>query len=220
MDIDHRHGSAAAHEDLSRAIMEDAGDGFTFALTGKRASTEREAPLAEKYSIECAFLGERWVAVKVDVTLATPEDWETESARRPGLLPEFGPIEVPLVPVERQVAEKLHVYTRPYRGGSTRTRDLVDFVLIRSFQRSDAAKLARAISQTFAQRGTHPVPERLPAPPEDWRVPYRRDAGPVGITTDLSEAHELVAEWLDPVLQKTATGTWDPEQRRWTVSSS
>jgi len=60
------------------------------------------------------------------------------------LLTEFGlgPVTLALVPLERQVAEKLHVYTRTdMGGGTTRARDLVDVLLIRQCGQVDIATL-------------------------------------------------------------------------------
>jgi nucleotidyltransferase AbiEii toxin of type IV toxin-antitoxin system len=128
----------------------------------------------------------------------------------------LGPIDVLLVPLERQIAEKLHAYTRPYdSGGSTRVKDLVDFVIIRLFERMDADRLRDAINETFSRRRTHPAPNRLPPPPAEWAVAYRDEAEAVGITRDLSEAHTLAAAWLNPVLDFTARGTWDPQRALW-----
>ncbi len=183
MDIDHQEGAAAARQDLLRAITEDLGDHFTFAIAGSRELRDGEVSLAERYRMECALAGTLFETLQVDVTVTAPDEWEIEPGRRCGLLAEvgLGPIDVPLVPLERQVAEKLHAYTRPYDGGSTRTKDLVDFVVIRLFERVDAARLEHAITQTFTRRGTHPVPARLSAPPGAWQVAYREEAEAVGL---------------------------------------
>src|SRR5207302_1891426 len=116
----------------------------------------------------------------------------------------LGPIDVLIVPLERQVAEKLHAYTRDYNGRSTRVKDLVDFMLICQLENIDAQRLREAIEQTFAHRGTHDLPSRLPPPPGGWERSYREEAEAVGITEDIREAHRLVAKWLDPVVQGTA----------------
>ena len=43
-------------------------------------------------------------------------------------------------------------------------------------------------------------PERLPPPSRDLAVGYRREAEQVGLPGGLDEAHQLLADWLDPVL--------------------
>ena len=217
MDLDHEQGAAAAHEDLERAVAEDLGDHFGFVITGRREIQEGGIRLAERYRIECTVGGPLFETLQVDVTVTAPAQWDVEPAQRPGLLADvgLGPIDVLLVPLERQIAEKLHAYTRPYDGGSTRVKDLVDFVVIRLLERVDAERLRIAIEETFTRRGTHEAPRRLPPPPADWSVAYRGEAEAVSITTDLKEAHTLAAEWLDPVLDGTALGTWDPERKAW-----
>ncbi len=218
MDIDHRYGAEAAREDLARAVAEDLGDHFAFVIAGRRDLQEAGISLAERYRLECTVGGTLFETLQVDVTVTRPAQWEVEAARRPGLLTDLGlgPIDVLLVPLERQVAEKLHAYTRPYdSGGSTRVKDLADFVIIRLFERLDADRLRNAINETFRRRGTHPAPNRLPPPPAEWAVAYRNEAEAVGITLDLGEAHTLAAAWLDPVLDLTARGTWDPKRALW-----
>jgi hypothetical protein len=49
-----------------------------------------------------------------------------------------------------------------------------------------------------------PVPERLPAPPPELAVGYRREAQPVGVASSIEEAHEVLRAWLDPVLAQVA----------------
>jgi hypothetical protein len=217
MDIDHAQGATAAREDLLGAVAEDLGDYFAFAITGTEEVREGNVSLAVRYRIECAVAGTRFEPLHVDVTVTPPEAWAVEPARRPGLLAEvgLGPIDVLLVPLERQIGEKLHAYTRVYNGPSTRVKDLVDFVLIRQFECVNAKRLADEIARTFARRGTHPVPQRLSPPIADWERAYREESEAVGITPELRKAHELVAIWLDPVLQGTARGRWDPEQGAW-----
>jgi hypothetical protein len=111
------------------------------------------------------------------------------------------PFEVLLIPLERQIAEKLHAYTRTYRGGgTTRARDLVDLLLIRQHEHVDVRLLQEAVERVFHRRATHAVPERLPAPPAALAVAYRREARGVATVAGLAAAHHLLALWLDPVL--------------------
>jgi hypothetical protein len=111
------------------------------------------------------------------------------------------PFKILLIPLERQIAEKLHAYTRTYRGGgTTRARDLVDLLLIRQYEHVDVRLLQEAVQRVFHRRATHAVPERLPSPPAALAVAYRREARNVSAVAELEEAHQLIAQWLDPVL--------------------
>ena len=202
MDIDHVRGAEAAREDLLRAANADLDDHFAFAILGTEEVREGGRRLGLRFRFEASVAGVAFEPVQVDVSTLAPDTWEVEPAQRPGLLSDvgLGPIEVMLVPLERQVAEKLHAYTRRYNGESTRVRDLVDLVIICMFTSVDARRLRNEILQTFAQRGTHPVPDALPPPPASWARPYAVAAADLGIPPTLADAHRLAASWLDPVL--------------------
>jgi len=205
LDADHLYGAQAAREDLQRATVEDVGDHFGFALVGTEELGEEGVGLAVRYRLEGSLAGRPFEPLQVDVTIAPPEPWDGQRSRRPGLLADLGlePIDVWLVPLERQVAEKLHAYTRMYeRGGTTRTKDLVDLLLIHVHERVEPDRLRTAIGRVFERRATHVVPARVPAPPSDLTVSYRREAQHVGLVTTLEDAHRLLADWLDPVLAK------------------
>ncbi len=217
LDADHVRGATAARADLERAIAEDLGDHFAFAIVDVEELREGGVSLAMRYRIECSLGGRPFEPLQVDVTVTPPDPWDAEPAQRPGLLADLGlgPVDVLVVPLERQLAEKLHAYTRQYDGATTRARDLVDFILVHQHERVDAQRLKDAIWRTFTRRGTHPVPERLPAPPGDLAVAYRREAEAVGIPSSLEEAHNLIVQWLDPVLACTARGSWDAGKAQW-----
>lgn len=204
LDVEHATSIDAARVDLQRAATEDLSDHFAFVLLGQTSITDGDVALAVRFTLESSIAGRRFEPLQVDVTVATPDPWDAQPATRPGLLSMLGlaPIDVLLIPIERQVAEKLHAYTRTYRGGgTTRGRDLVDLLLIHTHTTIDAEQLARAIRHTFERRATHPVPSALPAPPRELAVSYRRAASPVGVTTTLEEAHRQLADWIDPILQ-------------------
>ena len=136
---------------------------------------------------------------------------------------EIEPVEVQAVPLELQVAEKLHAYTRVYEGGgtSTRTKDLIDLVLIAELSQLDAAGLRREIDTIFELRGTHPTPASLPPPPAEWAVPFRQLAEEVEVPADFDAGHRDAAALVDPILSgEVPSGTWDATQRRWDAEKS
>lgn len=174
-----------------------------FALTGAEELRSGGLGLAVRYKLESSIAGRPFEPLQVDVSRATPEPWDAQQALRPGLLADLGldPIEIWLVPLERQVAEKLHAYTRKYEsGGTTRAKDLVDLMLIRELEHLDTSALREAIRRVFESRGTHAIPDRLPPPARELAVPYRREAAQLKVAAGLKEAHARLAEWLDPVL--------------------
>lgn len=129
-------------------------------------------------------------------------------------------VTIATIPLERHIAEKLHAYSQVYARGrtSTRTKDLVDLALLAELSTLDACALRTAIDQTFYQRALHPIPTRLPSPPDSWRRPFRELADATGIPTDLVAGHAAAAALLDPILGgEVVAGTWDPGDRCWAV---
>ena len=64
----------------------------------------------------------------VDIGFSDPLGWKPETIRAPDLLAfaDIEPIEVPVLPLEQHIAEKVHAYTRTYGQGhkSSRAKDL------------------------------------------------------------------------------------------------
>lgn len=205
LDADHRRGAEAAREDLQRATIAEGDDHFDFAVTGTEQLRGGGVSLAVRYRLECSLAGRPFEPLQVDVSVAPPDPWDAQPAQRPGLLADLGlaPIEVSLVPVERQVAEKVHAYTRTYEsGGTTRARDLVDLLLILEHGHLDPSVLRQAIQHVFDRRGTHVIPKRLPPPGRELAVGYRREAERVAVASDIGRAHRLLGQWLDPILAR------------------
>jgi hypothetical protein len=73
----------------------------------------------------------------------------------------IAPPSVPIISREQQFAEKLHAYSLP-RGKrvNTRTKDLIDMVLLIQQGKLDDGRLLAAVTATFAKRGTHAVPRK------------------------------------------------------------
>ena len=206
LDADHLRGAEAARADLQRAAIAEVDDHFGFAVTGTEELRAGGVGLAVRYELESSLAGRLFEPLQVDVSIAAPDPWDAQPARRPGLLTDLGlgPIEVWLVPLERQAAEKLHAYTRTYAsGGTTRARDLVDLLLIREHGRLDPEALRPAIQHVFDGRATHAVPVCLPPPARALAVAYRREAERVEVVSRIEDAHRLLADWLDPILAGT-----------------
>jgi hypothetical protein len=102
-----------------------------------------------------------------------------------------------------------------------RTASASGVALIATAGRVEAARVRAAIEQTFAFRGTHDVPERLPTPPETWAAPYAIIAREDQLRwVTLVDAFEAARAFLDPVLTASGGAVWDPTAWRWTVPAS
>ena len=124
---------------------------------------------------------------------------------------------VPAIPLELQIAEKVHAYTRIYGSGwrNTRVKDLVDLAHIARMSEMDGGKLCAALRRTFATRRAHEKPEALPPPPAKWAVPYRLLAETLGLPAELAEAHRIAGALVDPAIEGYVIGIWNPVAQRW-----
>lgn len=206
-----------ATEDLIEAQLVDLGDFFTFSISG------RERLLADaggtiEFRVRSELAGRLFEEVLIDIGFSDPLGWQPDQIRGSDLLAfaDIEPIEVPVLPLEQHVAEKVHAYSRSYHGQpSSRVKDLVDLVLVKQFMTLDAARLREALVGTFEGRGQHALPTSLPHPPALWAVPYRKLAGDVRIDTQLASGHAEAAALLDPILAGLTAGRWDPERGIW-----
>jgi len=156
--------------------------------------------------------------VIVDMGFSDPLGWAPELVLGTDLLAfaDIEPVQVPVIALEQQVAEKVHAYTRTYSGQpSSRAKDLVDLVLIKEAALLDQRRLRAALVGVFDGRGQHPLPASLPPPPKAWVVPYRKLATEVGLEPDLANGHREAATFLDPVLGGQDTLGWNPGEGRW-----
>ncbi len=219
MDIEWRAGAEGLLDALLDVASHDAGDFFVFAIERAGVPEDRLGG-SHRFQVSASLAGRPFETFLLDVGFPADDSLATETLRTEDLLGFAGiePVEVDAVPLELQVAEKLHAYTRTYEGGraSTRPKDLVDLALIAELSHLDAATLRRQIDTIFTLRDTHSVPRTLPPPPAEWAVPFRRLAQEVGIPDDLAAGRINAAALLNPVLGGDATtGQWDPTQRRW-----
>ncbi len=204
---------------LLDAVARDLGDFFVFSL--ERADIAPELLRGtHRFRVVASLAGRPFESFVLDVGSHEGPLAEQDLLTTADLLGFAGipPVTVPTLPLAVQVAEKLHAYTRTYEGGrgSTRTKDLVDLVLIAQAFPIDAAKLRTEIDAVFIRRATHDVPSALPPPPASWRVPFRRLGIAVGIDPDLDAGYASTAVFLAPVLGRQLTaGSWDPDTQAW-----
>jgi hypothetical protein len=221
MDLASQAGEEAATADLLAAGELDLGDYFTFAIERTARLDQLIEGSAVRFHVRVDLAGRRFEEFVVDVGFDAPVDWEPDVLVGPDLLgfADIEPVAAPALPLELQVAEKVHAYTRAYGTegiGSTRVKDLVDLALIATTSEVDAERLGRAIAETFEGRSGREVPRALPPPPLDWGLPFRRLAGEIGLAADLAQGHALAALLLDPILSRsTTTGQWGPARQVW-----
>ncbi len=207
---------------LQEAGQMDLGDFLLFEVQPDIDQPELEAEgmqyTGRRYRCEPLLAGRRFSRpFGLDVAFAEPLVGKPELLRGTDFF-EFAGIprtEYRVYPPETHIAEKLHAYTLPRPSTNSRVKDLPDVALLALVRNFDSEVLRSAIQQTFAHRGTHPVPAMVPAPPPDWGPVYERLAATDDLQwKDLEALLRAVREFLDPVLS-AGSGTWDPERWSW-----
>jgi predicted nucleotidyltransferase component of viral defense system len=228
LDLRTPHDPNTALDRLRRTIAATtvtAADHFSFEL-GEVARELQGAPGGSlRVRVVALVAGKDFATFHVDLSSGDALVGSPDLLRGSDLLQFAGitPVEFPAYPVAQHLAEKLHAYTVPRDQENTRVRDLVDLVIIAATERVEAGRLTDCVEATFAVRGTHPVPQRLPEPPASWAQPFTRIAAEaIDIpTTDLSEGYTLAAEFWDPFLVHGTTHCiWLPAERRWSAGSA
>ena len=188
---------------LAKAAAADLNDYFQIVIG------EREQPVdeIEAYRVHVAVQyadGRTFENLKLDISFADPWIGTPLALTAPFLL-EFAGIPqtiVRAIPAEQHLAEKIHAYTKLYGSHrSSRVKDLIDIVLL-LHSGIDDDQLQAIIPVVFASRHTHEIPNGLPPPPSQWRVPYGKLALGLPVPPDLDGAYQLAADELAQVLSE------------------
>jgi len=186
-----------------RALLQEAAatpfdDYFEFLVGEARADLDGAPEGGSRYPVQARMDGRDFARFHVDVgvgdevleplEVVTGEDWLGFGGVAP---PSF-----PIISAEQQFAEKLHAYTLP-RGErvNTRTKDLIDMVLLINAGTLDKSKTAAAVRATFMKRATHDMPKELDPPPAEWEPVFDALAKECNLTMRLPEGFELVREF-------------------------
>ncbi|MFF2053437.1 nucleotidyl transferase AbiEii/AbiGii toxin family protein [Leifsonia sp. NPDC058194] len=123
-----------------------------------------------------------------------------------------------LYPLPDQIADKVCATVDTYSGRpSSRVKDGIDLVVIARTQEGiKASELASALTH---ERGLRKLAAfdsfQLPI---EWAGTYPRQAAQVAHCVDhrsLQAAQELMKQFIDPILDATATGVWRPAELVW-----
>lgn len=211
----------AANDDIMALESTDLNDYFSFSVSQMPPLDLLNQGVVARFRIQAQVDGRRFEHVSIDVGFDSTLEHKPDHLTHRSMLEFAGPpaVEIPAVPLERHLAEKLHAYTRTYAGTrvNTRVRDIIDIILIGSAADIRAGRFRKAIASTFVDRSVQPVPTRLPLPQSSWYSQYQQLAAAVSIDQDLRVAHTRAAAFLDPILQGTADDRdiWDAEAWAW-----
>jgi hypothetical protein len=203
--------SGALRDRIQEAVDVDLGDYLTYRIGAPRQELTN-APLGgARYPCEAVLVGKTYAKFHIDVGCGDALVGEPERLAGDDLLAFAGipPAAVMAISKPQQFAEKLHAYTFPWSGRlNTRTKDLVDLVLLIERGIPDVARIRSALRATFGARGTHPLPASLDPPPRAWAVDFPAMAIEAGLSTsDYLEAFSIVeAFWTAGALGQAPGG--------------
>jgi predicted nucleotidyltransferase component of viral defense system len=186
-----------------RAMLQEAAassfdDYFEFLVGEAKQDLDGAPEGGNRYPIQARMDGRDFARFHVDVgvgdevieplDIVTGEDWLSFGGVPP---PSF-----PIISAEQQFAEKLHAYTLP-RGErmNTRTKDLIDMVLLIRSEKLGKDKTAAAVRATFLKRATHDVPKELDPPPAEWEPVFDALAKECDLTMKLPAGFDVVCEF-------------------------
>ncbi|MDX2081388.1 MAG: nucleotidyl transferase AbiEii/AbiGii toxin family protein [Terrimicrobiaceae bacterium] len=184
---------------LQESAQTDLGDFFAFTIGAPQMDLTAAPQGGARYPVAASLAGRIFTRFHLDVGIGDAVVPPTELIVAPDWLGFAGiaPPRLIAISKEQQFAEKLHALTRPRTDvPNSRVKDLVDLVLLIQMDALDRTILRQAIEATFAVRGTHAVPTRLPTPPEFWRERFPAMARESRVELSLDEALRLVAAQL------------------------
>ena len=195
-------GSAAGglRDRLQAAADQNLGDFLTFRIGEMKAELTNAPKGGGRFPCEAVLLGKTYAKFHLDVGIGDAVVGEPERLTGDDLLAfaGIGPAVALAIPRAQQFAEKVHAYTYPWSGRlNTRTKDLVDLVLLIERGPPDAGDLRAALQATFGTRATHPLPASLAEPPAYWKTDFPGMAEEAGLsmTDTLAAFAVLDAFW-------------------------
>lgn len=210
---------AAAVADLRHAAAADIGDWFRFEV----GAATPVGTVGVRLPVTSVIGTTTWAGFHVDLIgsgLRMTGQPEHVPPLAENAIPEVAQHGYQAYPLVDHVADKVAAtYERYGSAGmpSTRYRDLVDLVSIVAGASVPAADQITALASEFDRRQLD-LPAAFDVPDRRlWEPGFAAEASrshlPAGRT--LTEALNLVKPFIDPLLNQTATGLWDPGSRRW-----
>jgi hypothetical protein len=165
------HRLAALHEALVDAARTDLHDFFVYTIAPARAEIDAAPGGGGVFGVEARMAGREFARFPLDAGFGDTTVGGVETLSGDDLLSFAGvpPARALAISKEQQFAEKLHAYTHPWNDReNTRSRDLVDVVVLIERGGLDPASVHKAMVETSRRRARHLRPRDLPPPPESW----------------------------------------------------
>jgi hypothetical protein len=158
-------------EELQTEADVDLGDNLKFLIAAARTELLGAPDGGARFPVEARMAGRIFGKFHIDVGIGDALHGTPERLQGEDLLAFAGirPAEVLAISPAQQFAEKVHAYTFPWTDrANTRSRDLVDMVLLIEAGNITPEEASAAVKATFHRRRTHDIPTALPDPPANW----------------------------------------------------
>ena len=176
VDLGYFHTTEVSPAIVARKLREDVSlpneDSFTF-IVPEVGEQDLSIPgvKAFRYTVEARLDGRRFETNRIDVGFGDP------------LIPPFDTLEssdllsfanIPRATLRttsraQHFAEKVHALTRPWEDRiNTRVKDLADIILLLNLGLSETQVVKKMITEIFASRKTHEIPNVIEPPPTTW----------------------------------------------------
>lgn len=222
IDLDvYRAGEVGRSEsDLREATLIDLEDWFVFEIGSPRAAGD--VGVGRRLPVTATIGGAIWSSFHVDLVSGLT------MIGKPDRVAALAPLGLPSVkqggylayPLIDHIADKVAAMYELHGSAampSTRYRDLVDLVAIALVASPTADPLRKAIRSEESRRGIR-LPGHLVVPDRSlWTGGYAAEARRSLLTEgrSLAAAIEVAGSLLNPILDGTGRGKWDPSLRRW-----
>lgn len=191
--------NAELRDRLQEAVDVDLGDFLTYRIGEPKQELTNAPRGGGRFPCEAVLLGKTYAKFHIDVGIGDALVGEPERLVGDDLLDFAGvePAIVLAIPKPLQFAEKIHAFSFPWQGRlNTRTKDLVDLVMLIERDSLDPVEIRAALAATFGTRSMHPIPEPLPPPPAAWAKDFPGLAAEAGLSTgDYLAAFGVLAEF-------------------------
>lgn len=226
LDIDLYRAKAAdaAEQDLRTAASRDIGDRFRFEI-GPREPVSDDSK-AVRFKVDAYIGNQRWERFPIDLVGS-----DLRMTGEPDDVPAIAQIDMPELqqkgyrayPLVDHIADKVAATFDRYGPSgqpSTRYRDLVDLVAIARGATVHAESAIASVQSETQRRGvalplTFDVPDHA-----RWEPEYAAEAARSVLTdaTTLDKALSIVRPFVDPLMQGSARGVWQPKCSAWSSS--